>query len=90
MCEYEISEKIAIESGKKALSKAPWLYNRRNDKAKGFFVELRDNERVHPGYCSVHCVDGNGTKLYLSAWSDNYKLAPIDGIAMNASNLLHD
>ncbi len=87
MCEYEISEKIAIESGKKALSKAPWLYNRRNDKAKGFFVELRDNERVHPGYCSVHCVDGNGTKLYLSAWSDNYKLAPIDGIAMNANDM---
>ncbi len=87
MCEYEISEKIAIESGKKALNKAPWLYNRRNDKAKGFFVELRDNERVHPGYCSVHCVDGNGTKLYLSAWSDNYKLAPIDGIAMNANDM---
>ncbi len=87
MCEYEISEKIAIESGKKALNKAPWLYNRRNDKAKGFFVELRDNERVHPGYCSVHCVDGNGTKLYLSAWSDNYKLAPIDSIAMNANDM---
>ena len=85
--DYEESEKTAIESGKKALTRAPWLQNRRNDKAKGFFVELRDNEVIHPGYCSVHCIDGNGTKLFLSAWSGDYRLAPTDGIAMNANDM---
>ena len=84
--DYEESEEIAIQTGKKALERAPWLFNRRNSKSKGFFVELRDNDAVHPGYFSVHCVDGVGTKLFLSAWSGNYRLAPTDGIAMNAND----
>lgn len=84
--DYEKSEKIAIASGKKALERAPWLSNRRNDKAKGFFVELRDDP-INPDHCSVHCVDGNGTKLFLSAWSGNYRKAPIDGVAMNANDM---
>jgi phosphoribosylformylglycinamidine cyclo-ligase len=85
--DYEKSEEMAITSGKKALERAPWLFDRRDDRSKGFFVELRRNNVVHPGYLSVHCVDGNGTKLFLSAWSDNYRLAPIDGLAMNANDM---
>ncbi len=84
--DYERSEAEAIASGKKALERAPWLFNRAVSK-KGFFVELRENNIVHPSYFSVHCVDGNGTKLFLSAWSGNYRLAPIDGIAMNANDI---
>ncbi len=85
--DYEESEEIAIASGKKALERAPWLFNRVNPKTKGFFVELRDNQIIHPNYSSVHCVDGNGTKLFLSAWSDNYRKAMTDGIAMNANDM---
>ena len=84
--DYEASEEIAITSGKKALERAPWLFNRVDPRSKGFFTELRINNIVHPRYLSVHCVDGNGTKLFLSAWSDNYRLAPIDGVAMNAND----
>ncbi len=84
--DYEGSEEIAISAGKKALSRAPWLFNRRNDSTKGFFVELRDNP-INPDYCDAFCVDGNGTKLFLSAWSKDYRKGPIDGVAMNANDL---
>jgi len=86
--DYEEREEIAIRSGKKALERAPWLFNRRSNLIKGgFFVELRENNLVHPDYCSVHCVDGNGTKLFLGPWSGNYRKAPQDGIAMNANDM---
>ncbi len=85
--DYEESEKIAIAAGKKALKRAHWLFNRIDERATGSFVELRENDKVHPDYLSVHCVDGNGTKLFLSAWSNNYRLAPIDAIAMNANDM---
>jgi len=85
--EYEESEKIAIASGKKALERAPWLFNRKVFGTGGFFVELRENDKVHPQHYSVHCVDGNGTKLFLSPWSGNYRKAPIDGVAMDANDM---
>ncbi len=84
---YEESEEIAITQGKKALSQAPWLFNRTIRLSKGFFFELKENDKVHPNWYSVSCVDGVGTKLFLSAWSGNYRLAPIDGIAMNANDM---
>lgn len=87
IADYEQSEEIAISSGKKAFERAPWLFNRVNRKTKGFFAELRENDLVHPDYFAVHCVDGNGTKLFLSPWSGNYRLAPIDGGAMNANDM---
>jgi len=85
--DYEESEKIAIESGKKAIARTPWLLNRTHPAASGFFFELKKNDVVHPGYFAIHCVDGVGTKLFLSAWSGNYGLQPIDGIAMNANDM---
>jgi len=85
--DYEKSEEIAISNGKKALSKASWLHDRGVGKTDGFFVELRENDVVHPYFYSVHCVDGNGTKLFLSAWSNNYRNAPIDGVAMNTNDM---
>ena len=85
--DYEASEEIAISSGKKAFERAPGLFNRVYQEGKGFFAELRENDRVHPNYFAVHCVDGNGTKLFLSPWSGNYRLAPIDGGAMNANDM---
>ncbi len=85
--DYEKSEKIAISNGKKALARAPWLHSRKVSKTDGFFVELRENNIVHPDDYSVHCVDGNGTKLFLSAWGNNYRKAPIDGVAMNSNDM---
>ncbi|MBR9691625.1 hypothetical protein GOV06_02465 [Candidatus Woesearchaeota archaeon] len=84
--DYEASEEVAIASGKKALERAPWLFNRRVDKAKGFFAELRENP-LNTNYYSVFLVDGNGTKLFLSAWSNNYRQGPTDGVAMSANDL---
>ena len=84
--DYERLEKIAIQQGKKALSKSPNLFDRTKTK-KGFFFELKENDTVHPNYYAIHCVDGVGTKLFLSAWSDNYSLQPIDAIAMNANDM---
>lgn len=83
--DYEESEEKAIKSGKKALERAPWLFDRRVSKG-GFFAEMRENP-TNPDYYSVFLVDGNGTKLFLSAWTDNYRPAPIDGIAMNANDI---
>lgn len=85
--DYEKSEEMAIKSGKKALERAPWLKNREVDVAKGFFAELRENDAVHPNHYSVHGVDGNGTKLFLSPWSGDYRKAPTDGVAMNANDI---
>ncbi|MBC8500540.1 MAG: hypothetical protein ISS25_03185 [Nanoarchaeota archaeon] len=85
--DYEDREKVAIQSGKQALARAPWLFNRTNPKAKGFFFELKENNIVHPYHYAVHCVDGVGTKLFLSVWANNYALQPIDGIAMNANDM---
>lgn len=85
--DYEQSEEIAINAGKKSLSKAAWLHNREVEKTSGFFVELRENNHIHPKHYSVHCVDGVGTKVFLSAWSGNYRLAPIDALAMNANDM---
>jgi len=84
--DYETSEKIAIKSGKEALSKAPWLFDRSKEK-RGFFFELKRNDAVHPDYYAIHCVDGVGTKLFLAPWSSNYRLQPIDGIGMNANDM---
>ncbi len=84
--DYEQSEAKAISSGKKAFERAPWLFNRADPRSKKFFVELRRNEKVHPGFLAVYCVDGNGTKLFMSSWSDYYRDAPIDGMAMNAND----
>ncbi len=83
---YERSEGMAIAAGQEAFKRAPWLFNRMIPKFKGFFVELRINP-VNPDYLEAHCVDGNGTKLFYSAWSDYYRDAPIDGIEMNANDL---
>ncbi|MCK4272266.1 hypothetical protein KAX22_06425 [bacterium] len=85
--DYEKSEQRAIQSGKQALARAPWLANRTNRKAAGFFFELKENDAVHPRHYAVHCVDGVGTKLFLSAWSNNYALQSIDAIAMNANDM---
>ena len=52
--DYEGSEAIAISSGKQAIARAPWLSNRKVQRAGGFFVELRENDRVHPDHYSVH------------------------------------
>ena len=84
--DYEASEELAIASGKNALLRAPWLHNRAVDKTKGSFVELRENDVVHPGYYAVSVVDGVGTKLFCCPWSGNYRLQPIDGVAMNAND----
>jgi len=85
--DYEESEEIAIKSGKAALLRAPWLHNREVKEAKGSFVELRKNDIVHPDYFSVHVVDGVGTKLFLCPWSGNYRLQPVDAVAMNANDM---
>jgi len=85
--DYEKREQKAIHNGKRALSKAPWLFNRTPARSKNFFFQLKENDAVHPGYYAVHCVDGVGTKLFLSAWSSNYSLQPIDAIAMSANDL---
>jgi phosphoribosylformylglycinamidine cyclo-ligase len=85
--DYEKREEIAIDEGKKALKRAPWLHNRTNSKAKGFFFELKENDAIHPNHYAVHCVDGIGTKIFLSAWAGNYRLQPIDAIAMNANDM---
>ncbi len=83
--DYEGSEEIAIASGKEALSKAPWLFNR-NVGGSGFFVSLKKNNLVHPNHFAVHGVDGVGTKLFLAPWSGNYVLQMIDGIRMDAND----
>jgi phosphoribosylformylglycinamidine cyclo-ligase len=85
--EYEKREEKAIRTGKKILGKAEWLINRKNDWSKGFFFELIENNYVYPNHCEIHCVDGVGTKLFLSSWSENYSLFPIDAIAMNANDM---
>jgi len=85
--DYEQSEQKALRDGKKALAGAGWLFGRTDPRSKGFFFELKENEAVHPGYLAVHCVDGVGTKLFLSAWSGEYGLAPIDAVAMNANDM---
>ena len=85
--DYEGSEQKALRDGKKALAGAGWLFGRTDPRSKGFFFELKENETVHPGYLAVHCVDGAGTKLFLSAWSGEYGLAPIDAVAMNANDM---
>jgi len=85
--DYENRERIAIQSGKRALSRAPWVSNRTILSSKGFFFELKENDIVHPDYFSVHCVDSVGTKLFLSAWSNNYSLQPIDAVALNANDM---
>ncbi len=84
--DYEKSEEQAIKSGKQALSRLPWLFNRSPGK-RGFFFELKSNDAVHPDYYAIHCVDGIGTKLFLAPWSGNYRLQPVDGIAMNSNDL---
>ncbi len=84
--DYEESEEQAIEAGKAELARAPWLFNRAV-KGQGFFAEMRENDVVHPDYYSVHCVDGNGTKLFLAAWDNYYEKAPTDGVEMNANDL---
>src|SRR3989344_4453848 len=84
--DYEESERIAILNGKAELAKAPWLFNRSAAKIKGFFVGLV-RDPVNGDYCEVHCADGDGTKLFTSAWSRNYSLTPIDGVAMNANDM---
>jgi phosphoribosylformylglycinamidine cyclo-ligase len=85
--DYERREEKAIRNGKRALSRAPWLFNRTGARSEDFFFELKENDAVHPDYYAVHCVDGVGTKLFLSAWSNNYALQPIDAIAMSANDL---
>ena len=67
--DYEKSEEIAIASGKNALLRAPWLHNRAVEKSKGSFVELRENNIVHPNYFAVHVVDGVGTKLFFCPYN---------------------
>ena len=84
--DYEASEHMAIESGKKALRRAPWLFNRAVSK-EGFFVNLRKNDAIHPKHFSVNTVDGVGTKLFFGPWSGNYRLQPIDGLAMSANDM---
>ena len=84
---YQRSEAKALRDGKEALAKAGWLFSRTDPQSKGFFFELKENQAVHPGYLAVHCVDGVGTKLFLSAWSGEYGLAPIDAVAMNANDM---
>jgi len=85
--DYEKREQKAIQNGKRALSRVPWLFNRTAPRSKGFFFELKENDAVHPGYYAVHCVDGVGSKLFLSAWSNNYTLPPIDAVAMSANDM---
>jgi|TARA_Y100000034_G_scaffold92234_1_gene111395 phosphoribosylaminoimidazole (AIR) synthetase len=85
--DYSRSEAIAISEGKEALKRAPWLNNRSVPNTEGFFFKLMENDTVHPNHYSISCVDGNGTKLFLSPWSGNYRLAPQDGIAMNANDM---
>ena len=85
--DYSESETIAISKGKEALRRAPWLNSRTVPDTEGFFFKLMENDVVHPDYYSISCVDGNGTKLFLSPWSGNYRLAPQDGIAMNANDM---
>ncbi len=85
--DYERSEEVAIRDGKSALGKARWLSSRKVKRASGFFFELSQNDAVHPDYYALHCVDGVGTKLFLSAWSGDYTLQPQDGIAMNANDM---
>jgi len=82
---YEGSEAIAIEAGKKALD-VPELWDRTAG-GKGFFAEMRENDVVHPDYYSVHCVDGVGTKLFFAPWSGDYASQMQDGIAMNANDM---
>lgn len=84
--DYEASEAVAIASGKQAFSKAPWLFDRRLPKSKGFFVELRDCP-VSPEYAEAWCVDGVGTKIFYAAMMNDYRKPGIDGIAMNANDL---
>jgi phosphoribosylformylglycinamidine cyclo-ligase len=86
LSDYEESEKKAIASGKKALEKAPWLFNRKVEKTKGFFAELVKNDRVYPGYYGVHCVDGAGTRLYMSAWKGDFSKSFIDAGLMNSND----
>jgi phosphoribosylformylglycinamidine cyclo-ligase len=85
--DYESREEMAVKSGKDALKKAPWLFNRANPRSRGFFFELKENDAVHPDWYAIHCVDGVGTKLFLSAWSGNYGLQPIDAVAMNSNDM---
>jgi phosphoribosylformylglycinamidine cyclo-ligase len=85
--DYEAREEIAVQSGKDALKRAPWLFDRADKRARGFFYELKKNDSVHPDWYAIHCVDGVGTKLFLSAWSGNYGLQPIDAIAMNSNDM---
>lgn len=78
---------MAIRGGKEVLARSPWLISRTSPRSRGFFFELKENDAVHPGYYAVHCVDGVGTKLFLSAWSGDYGLPPIDAVAMNANDM---
>ena len=84
---YEDTERVAIDAGKAALLRAKWLRNRAVESTAGSFVELLENDVVHPDYFSAHVVDGVGTKLFLCPWSGNYRLQPVDAVAMNANDM---
>ncbi|MFH1501336.1 MAG: hypothetical protein ABIE22_05330 [archaeon] len=81
LADYEAREEVAISAGKAALAKFPFLSSRKAS-GKGFFAELNQNDIVHPGWYSVHCVDGIGTKLYFCAWSGDYATQMQDGLQM--------
>jgi len=84
--DYEKREEVAIKAGKSELARGRWFYERTYQPTKGFFVEIIENDRIHPNYLGTRCVDGVGTKLFLSAWSGNYTLAPLDALAMSAND----
>lgn len=56
-------------------------------RTRGFFVEAREHDDIHPEHYSISAIDGNGTKLFLSAWSGNYGDAPQDTINNNANDI---
>jgi len=84
--DYERREEVAIRDGKTALAKAPWLFNRSRSETKGFFAEVKSHPALKDHFVA-HCVDGIGTKLFLSAWSGNYRTMGRDGLAMNANDM---
>ena len=84
--DYEKSEKVAIDAGKSALQKSPWLFDRAAG-LRGFFVEMRKNDNVHPDHFSVHCVDGAGTKLFYGPRTGNYRFQSLDALRMNSNDM---
>lgn len=81
--DYEASEAIAIEAGKKNIPEG--MVSRQVGK-KGLFAVMHESSK-YPEYYKVSTEDGIGTKLFLAQWTGNFSTIGQDLVAMNANDM---